>query len=498
MNSGFLFWTLALSLQLTNARNIAGVPGEEYKVWAKEGSQAILPCILSPQKLKSTWRQLYKGLVVRWVWHGDSSHKRRRLVLKMEPSGLKKMGLFTKHRTTVWDPGFLRGNFSLQIDPLLKEDAGIYEALVKYGRNLWRCKVKLGVVTVAASPPGPLVESEAVKLSCSSTHPEKPTKIRWFHADVLVHPVTGRFIPLDHSLSISRLVSSDSGPWVCDLSFASGERIYATHNLQVIGFAETMVSVVYTAAGSDAHLPCALNYNPTDYGISKVAFHWSYMAREEIRAMPIPSHGRNRHFSLHLPAVGLEDAGQYLCEITLQDTTTITKNVTLAVMRVTTNAEAAVVTEGSHLLLTCNLSYHTGNEHFQWRQLGFGSWPAAASSPAEVSSWEPTLEFPAVSLNDGGTWECSVYGPDGQLASIQYHLEIAGTQTSSSQPVNAKVIPGLILAFIVLVALVLALTLLRKRRASPNFPALDRMVPTLREKGVKSGDQEEKVLKIEY
>lgn len=76
-----------------------------------------------------------------------SSRKRRRLVLKMEPSGLKKMALSTMHRTTVWDTGFLKGNFSLQIAPLLKEDAGIYEALVTYGRNIWHCKVKLGVLT---------------------------------------------------------------------------------------------------------------------------------------------------------------------------------------------------------------------------------------------------------------------------------------------------------------------------------------------------------------
>ncbi|KAJ7317322.1 hypothetical protein JRQ81_003484 [Phrynocephalus forsythii] len=408
MTSVFFFWTIALSLQWTNARNISTVPGEKYKVWAKEGSRTILPCILSPQKLESTWRQLYKGLVVRWDWDGGSSHKRRRLVLKMEPSGLKKMALSTMLRTTVWDPGFLKGNFSLQIDPLLKEDAGIYEALVKYGRNLWHCQVKLGVVTVTASPPGPLVESEAVRLTCSSTHPEKPTKIRWFYAGVLI-PVTGRFISLHHSLSISRLVSYDSGFWACELTFASGERIYAEHKLQVIGFAESMVSVVYTAAGSDVRLPCMLNDNPLEYGISRGLVRWTDMTRKEITATPIPSPGSNRDFTLHLPAVGLEDTGQYLCEITLQGTT-ITKNVTLAVMTVTTSTEVAAVMEGSHLLLTCNLSYQTGNEHFQWRQLGFRSWPTAASRSAEVSSRKTTLEFPAVSLSDAGTWECRVYG----------------------------------------------------------------------------------------
>lgn len=93
---------------------------------------------------------------------------------------------------------------------------------------------------------------------------------------------------------------------------------------------------------------------------------------------------------------------------------------------VTTNTEVAVVTEGSHLLLTCNLSHRTGSEHFQWRKLGFRAWPATASRSAEVSSWKSTLEFPAVSLSDAGAWECGVYGPEGLLGSIQYQLEIAG------------------------------------------------------------------------
>lgn len=68
-----------------------------------------------------------------------------------------------------------------------------------------------------------------------------------------------------------------------------------------------------------------------NYGISGVAIQWRYMAGRELEAKPIPSYENHQDFTLHLPAVGLNDGGQYLCEITIQGVTII-QNVTLAVM----------------------------------------------------------------------------------------------------------------------------------------------------------------------
>ncbi|XP_061493021.1 lymphocyte activation gene 3 protein [Rhineura floridana] len=495
-----LFWTVALNLQLTNARNVPSATGEVCRVWAEEGGRAVLPCHLSLQKLESSSKQLYKGLALRWVRHGDSSYKKRQWVLMVDPSGLKKWGHSTMHRATVSDTGFLHGNFSLRIEPLLKEDAGTYEALVKYGGEVWQCQLELGVMSVTANPPGPLIESEPIRLTSSSTRSESPQNIRWFHAGHLI-PTSGRFCSLDQTLFISRSVRSDSGPWVCELTFADGERISATYNLQVIGFAEPIVSVVYTAAGSDAHLPCILNYNPMDYGISTVAAHWSYAPRRELKATATFSKGRKRNFTLHLPAVGPDDAGQYTCEITIEGTT-ITKNVTLAIMTVTPSIEGTV-TEGSHLLLTCNLSYHTEKERFEWKWLGLvptnSSWPEATSRSFGVLSQGSTLEFSQVSPNDAGIWECNVHGPDGMSGSVQHHLEIAGAQTALVQHRTAeKITFGLILFLLILVFSILSLTLLKRRIHARNFPALDdRMTASaLSWKGVKDGDQEEKVLQI--
>ncbi|KAJ6658251.1 hypothetical protein lerEdw1_020523, partial [Lerista edwardsae] len=410
--------------------------GGQQKMWAKEGSRTVLPCHLSPKKLESSSRQLYKGLTIRWVRHGGSFPKEPQLVFEVEPSGLKKQALTMMHRATVWDNGFLSGNFSLQIEPLLTDDAGTYEATVRYDTEVWRCKVVLGVVSVIAIPPGPLVESESVRLTCNSTHPKSPTKICWFRGADLVL-TSGRSCSLDPSLHISKTSKRDSGPWVCELTFADGEIISATHNLEVFGFAEPTFPVVYTAVGSHAHLPCILNFNPTGYGISEVTNHWRYMARDIQEAKYTHHRGNKQHFTLHLPVVGPDDAGEYVCEVTLRGTI-ITKCITLVVMTVTPSIEGPV-TEGSHLVLTCNLSHSKGNEHFQWKQLDVlpANRTEASSRSAKVLNGSRTLEFSQVSSNEAGTWECSIHGPDGKMGSVQYHLEIAGILTVSFEHLSS-------------------------------------------------------------
>lgn len=42
----------------------------EQRVWAEEGGLAVLPCHLSPQELKNSWKMLYHKTAVRWERHG--------------------------------------------------------------------------------------------------------------------------------------------------------------------------------------------------------------------------------------------------------------------------------------------------------------------------------------------------------------------------------------------------------------------------------------------
>ncbi|KAL8202771.1 UNVERIFIED_CONTAM: hypothetical protein K2H54_025027 [Gekko kuhli] len=483
-----LSWSVALNLLMTNARNVSSKAGEEQRVWAEEGGRAVLPCYL-----ENSLGEVYKRLSVRWERRGNRSPQVHRMVLQVAPSGLKIRARSMMSRASVRDQDFLHGNFSLRIEPTSNEDMGRYTARVKYGSKVHRCELRLDVASVTANPPGPLVESEPVNLTCNSTLPEKPIKIRWFRAGHLI-TTSGRFRAVDQSLFISRSMGSDSGPWVCELTYANGKRVSVTHHLQVLGFAGPTFPVVYAAAGSNTHLPCELNINPMDYNNSKVAIRWSHVAEEDRKAKSNSHQENNR--TLHLPAVGPDSAGQYLCEVTINGTA-ISKNVTLVVMTVIPSIEGPIL-EGSHLLLICNLSHPPGKAHFQWKWLGRGSAnrsEAASRSPERVSSsW--IREFSKVSPEDAGVWECSIHNAEGMLGSVQYHLEIAGAQVAQQNVTPGKITYGLMtFLFLLVVLIAVLLTLLRRRTHSLNFPALDRLVAAaLPRKEVKDVVHEEKVL----
>lgn len=91
------------------------------------------------------------------------------------------------------------------------------------------------------------------------------------------------------------------------------------------------------------------------------------------------------------------------------------------------------VSEGSRLLLMCSLTHPRGHERFQWKHLDSAptnSKLAVATSrnlESRRPQMGPTLEIPQVSQKDTGTWECSVYGPEGKLGAVEYGLQITGT-----------------------------------------------------------------------
>ncbi|NWU63926.1 LAG3 protein, partial [Pterocles burchelli] len=156
-----------------------------------------------------------------------------------------------RHRVSVQDSALRNGNFSLRIDPVRSEDAGLYEARVAYNMEIKSCQVELGVITVTLSPPSPVVENEPLLLSCNSSHQATLVETRWFHNGHLV-PTSGTFCSLHGALCILRPATSDAGSWRCQLRYSNDEIISATYNLQILGFDGPTNPVVYAAAGSAA------------------------------------------------------------------------------------------------------------------------------------------------------------------------------------------------------------------------------------------------------
>ncbi|XP_009867143.1 PREDICTED: lymphocyte activation gene 3 protein-like [Apaloderma vittatum] len=480
-------------------RGVTEGESRERKVWARAGSSAVLPCRMSPKKW---WKQLPDKTTVLWKRHGGSTHQEPFMVLEVGYSGLRKVGLPMRPRVSVQDSALRNGDFSLQIDPVRNEDAGLYEAQVVYNMEVQSCQVELGVITVTLSPPSPVIENEPLLLSCNSSHRASLVETCWFHDGQLV-PTSTTFCSLHGAISVLRPAMSDAGSWHCQLRYSDNEIISATYNLQILGFDGPANPVVYAAAGSAADLQCTLSYLPSALGISMVRAHWSRLAGGHLQDRGISQNMSSRSFPLHFPAVGPGDAGQYRCAISV-GSKTMSRDVTLAVVTVTPSIQGPV-SEGSRLILICNLTHPRGHEHFQWKHLG----SPPTSSKLDVatsrnlerhrSQMGRTLEIPQVSQKDMGTWECSVYGPEGRLGAAEYELQITGAQVSSPPNIfSGQVTFGLTLTlFLLLTVCVLALAL-QNRAQSPIFPALERMVAvTVPRKKEMEENQKEKIQQTE-
>ncbi|OXB76280.1 UNVERIFIED_CONTAM: hypothetical protein H355_014688 [Colinus virginianus] len=266
----------------------------------------------------------------RWKTEGRSAPHELHVVLEVEYTGLRKMALPMRPRVSVLDSALRNGNFSLRINPVRRDDAGLYEAQVTYNTEIRSCQVELGVVTVTLSPPRPVIENEPLLLSCNSSHQASLVETCWFHN---AHPVltSGAFCSLHGTLCILRPTVSDSGSWHCQLRYADNEVISATYNLQILGFDGPTNPVIYAAAGSAADLPCTLNYLPSAFGIHVVKTHWSHFAGGHLQNWSVPQNQSGRHFPLHLATVGPGDAGRYSCAITVGNKM-LSRDMTLAVI----------------------------------------------------------------------------------------------------------------------------------------------------------------------
>ncbi|XP_005235413.1 lymphocyte activation gene 3 protein isoform X1 [Falco peregrinus] len=481
---------------------VAEGEGREQKVWATAGSPAVLPCHRSPGKVGKSWKQLPGKTSVLWKRHGGSAHQEPHMVLEVGYSGLCKTALPMRPRVSLQDSALRNGNFSLRIDPVRSEDAGLYEAQVVYGVEVRSCRVELGVVTVTLSPPSPVVENEPLVLSCNSSHRASLVETRWFHNGRLV-PTSATFCSLHGALSILQPAISDAGSWGCQLRYSDNEIISATYNLQILGFDGPANPVVYAASGSAAELPCTVSYLPSAFGSSTVTAHWSRLTGGHLQGWGIPQNLSSRNFPLHLPAVGPADAGQYRCAVSAGSKTT-SRDMTLAVITVTPSIQGPV-SEGCHLLLICSLTHPRGHERFQWKHLD----AAPANSKLAVATSQhqqghaphmgPTLEILRVSQADMGMWECSVHGPEGRLGAVEYGLQVTGAQVSSPPTIfSGQVTFGLTLTLFLLLAVCIMALALQKRKRSPAFPALEGMVAVMvpRKKEVEE-NQKEKIQQTE-
>ncbi|XP_052576369.1 lymphocyte activation gene 3 protein isoform X2 [Peromyscus californicus insignis] len=409
MREALLRGLLLLRL-LWEAPVVASEPGKEDSVvWAQEGTPVQLPC--SPQlphrnlsflrRGGVTWQHQPDGgqraptpafdLKGRMPSPGRPAPRHPYTILSVAPGGLRSGRLPMHPRVQLEERGLQRGDFSLWLRPALRADAGGYHAVVRFPDRTLSCHLRLrvGQASMIAYPPGPLRPSDWVVLNCSFSRPDRPVSVHWFQgrSRVPVPKSSHRYLA-ESFLFLPQVRPLDSGIWRCVLTYRDGFNVSITYNLKVLGLEPLAPLTVYAAAGSRVELPCHL---PPGVGTSSsLMAKWTPPGGGPERLVA----GKNGNFTLHLEAVGLEQAGTYSCGIDLQGQW-LSTTVTVAVITVTRQSFGL---PGSPGKLLCEVTPASGQERFVWRPLNNPS----RSSPG------PKLEMQEARLLSE-PWQCQLY-----------------------------------------------------------------------------------------
>ncbi|OBS76319.1 hypothetical protein A6R68_17248, partial [Neotoma lepida] len=407
MREALLLGLLLLRL-LWEAPVVASKPGKEDSVvWAQEGTPVQLPC--SPQLPHRNLSFLRRGGVT-WQHQPDGGQPAPTpafdlkgmpspgrpaphpyTILSMAPGGLRSGRLPMHPRVQLDERGLQRGDFSLWLRPALRADAGEYHAVVRFPDRTLSCHLRLrvGQASMIANPPGPLGPSDWVVLNCSFSRPDRPVSVHWFQGQSRVPVLISSHHYLAESLLfLPHVRPLDSGIWGCVLTYRDGFNVSITYNLKVLGLEPLAPLTVYAAAGSRVELPCHL---PPGVGTSSsLIAKWTPPGGGPERLVT----GKNGSFTLHLEAVGLEQAGTYTCSMHLQGQQ-LSANVTVAVITVTRQSFGL---SGSPGKLLCEVTPASGQERFVWRPLN----NQFRSSPG------PKLEMQEARFLSE-PWQCQLY-----------------------------------------------------------------------------------------
>ncbi|XP_038623970.1 lymphocyte activation gene 3 protein [Tachyglossus aculeatus] len=469
--SSELLLLLLLLPHLPSGGAAAGSQGPEKEesgsgarvVWAEAGSPVRLPCGLGPRERTAHRASLLRGAAVSWKHRPDRASSSWYTVLAMEPSGLKRGRRPRQQRAQLRGLDFLRGDFSLRLLPARRPDAGDYRAAVSFGDRTLRCLLRLSVAAVTADPPGTLVASDRVSLTCSSSRLEPPVFSLWFRGDTpIVSPTPGL-------LFLPHVTVAHAGHWRCQLFFSDGSNVSVSHRLHVLGLEPPEQQTIYVGAGSPAKLPCRLTPGP---GVPAVlGARWSLP-----RGGVLPVEGVNGSFALRLDKVTPERAGTYHCNVSLLGHW-LSTTVTLAAITVTSPDSPGPAPAGSRRRLLCAVTPARGDESFLWTP------PRAAPRPRDaLPPVGPWLELEKEGLQ-AGPWTCSLFlgrrclgSAAGPLGLPDAGAQVAGATPHSASPSRLLSPLGLSfgLSFLLLVAIG-AVALLRRRgsRRPRTFPALE-------------------------
>ncbi|XP_040293049.1 lymphocyte activation gene 3 protein [Bufo bufo] len=377
----------------------AMIPVSADHVTGVLGGHVVLPCTMSKDLLEAGRRSSYPSSFVLW-------QRRDRIpqtVHKLLPSGVTYTSRRARDRVLVPPSLTNQGIFSLHLNGLMEQDAGMYRAVARYGGSKQKCLATLRTIKLIQFPLGPLPENSSFNLTCRIVDPDSSsTSVRWIYNGILVQP-SSRISVSGSRLYIHRLTLEDHGKWSCEVD---GARSSVT--LLVVGVSGLDPLSVYTAIGSSVELPCNITHLPVE---RRLPFHWS-KDKKSIN---------DNNQVVVLNHVRPEDAGTYQCDTTYKGQR-LTRLMELRVIQVSPSGPV-FTKEGSQLWLQCNISISTGKERFQW--IG----PSLPDGQRKVIQGT-VVDLPDVHTEDSGAWTCSVYGMNGILGELEHWVYVHAAQTA--------------------------------------------------------------------
>ncbi|XP_069612013.1 lymphocyte activation gene 3 protein [Ranitomeya imitator] len=418
------------------------VPVPAVLVTGVLGGRIILPCNTMNHLVETRHQDTNPTSFVRWQRDDGTP----RPVLRLLPNGVTFRGLPFMSRASVPTSSIHQGVFSLHLKDLKEEDAGRYNAVVRYGQRKRRCEVSLRTITVIQSPDGPLPENSSVTLTCKIVNPgSSSTSVHWLHLGIPVRPSI-RISENGSSLHLHRLTQEDHGKWSCEVD---GARSSIT--LLVVGITRPDPIMLYTGVGSSVELPCNITHLPME---QRLSYHWS-KDKENIV---------DNKQALVLNPVRPEDAGTYRCDTTYKSQR-LTRRIELRVIQVLP-AGTSFTKEGSYLQMLCSINGSTGKERFHW------TGPALPDGQRKVIKGA-FVDLRDLQTQDSGAWTCSVYDVDRLLGEVEHWVYVHAAQASDIDTFTSwHVILPLMVIFVSCLAAIAFIAFRNHKRRLSHLAAL--------------------------
>nr|XP_046255175.1 lymphocyte activation gene 3 protein-like [Scatophagus argus] len=453
---------------------MTGVQCEVAEVLVEVGSQAILPCKCSTSLADSSavvWTQANKGT----VW-------------RKQKSGLQYWGAgwSTKEtqRVRCLHSQFERGDYSLQINNVREEDAGIFSCRVENRKYVTENVVMLRIIKVSFSPSVPLLNND-VSISCDVTPWPYGATVQW---KLNNSPFESRSRITSNRNSAESAVREKAterltGKWTCVVGY-KGKVGQALATLTVKGIMQPPKdnTKVYAAVGSAVTLPCV--FSP---GLIPSGTIWEKLKPEShVKSGPghlvVPFVSENNlkpnltqsNWSVTLKEVGFEDEGMYRCSGTAEGQL-LTRNMQLVVAKI--NKSVPTKKKGS-LTLTCELSDTSEVTDYEWVHVSGNL--NGTESIGSVQKGK-TVKISIVSENQG-EWTCRFYGKEGILGNVTYYIQamsgLSGQKSSGVSQNTGAVVALSFLLFVLLLVLVKMYKNHQRRKRILQYPALEAIVHT--------------------